>query len=345
MNKEVKQRTFEALNAIEKKDLSDFHVVLLPDFFVDHFLYLKDFKATFNKINAVYAQGGGNLPGISQAIQQGGNAANTALALARLGVSTHLICRTDKLGLHLLNFFLGMHIVDLSRVKTDGSLAITTAFEFGKQHVNVMMGDTGSVADFSFDRLDEKDLTLISESDIVCVMDWNLNEYGTKLCKNVFHFAKKQGVKTFFDSSDPSPRKKEIPTLRNEVLAQNFLDIFGLNENELKHYSNKQVKTKEEMINAVRFLKTKIPARIDFHTADFSCSMEKKPVVVETLPIETLCRGTGAGDTWNAGNLFAELLGLEDDERLFFANTFAGQYISSSSSIPPTFNEICSLFL
>ncbi|UCD13161.1 MAG: hypothetical protein JSW60_06275, partial [Thermoplasmatales archaeon] len=62
--------------------------------------------------------------------------------------------------------------------------------------------------------------------------------------------------------------------------------------------------------------------------------------VIPTLRLSKIYRATGAGDTWNAGNLFAELLHFDDDERLLFANFEAGYYISSSNPIHPNLEKI-----
>jgi len=210
----LKERLLNKLKELNKKELSEFSVVLMPDFFVDHFLYLDEFENAYDKIKNTYSQGGGNLPGVSQIIHQGGNAANTSLTLAKLGIKTNLICRTNEFGLHLLEFFLGLEGVDLSRVKTNGKLAITTAMEFGEKHVNVMVGDTGSVSDFSSNMLGERDFQIISQSNMVCVLNWTLNNYGTELAQNVLKFAKNHNVKTFFDAGDPSPQKDKISELK-----------------------------------------------------------------------------------------------------------------------------------
>ena len=336
MDKSLKKRLLDKLNDIDPQKLSDTHIVLLPDFFVDHFLYFDDFEGSADKLKKIYLQGGGNIPGVKQRIHQGGNAANTALALARLGVRSHLICRTDRFGAHLLKYFLGKEGVDLSGVKSDGKLAITTAMEFGKGHSNVMLGDTGSVSDFSFNYLDDDDLERISNSDMVCVLNWNLNDYGTKFAYDVFRFAKKHNVKTFFDSGDPSPRKKDIPDLLDTVLTKEHLDIFGLNENELQYYAGANIKTEEEIVNAAMSLKKKIPARLDIHTANFSCTVDKECNIVLSIPVPKIYRMTGAGDAWNAGNLFAGLLGFQSDERLLFSNCFAAHYISSPEPVHAT---------
>jgi sugar/nucleoside kinase (ribokinase family) len=344
MESSLQKRLLQTLQGLDRKEISTFHVVMLPDFFVDHFVSLDTVENTWSAVKTIAAQGGGNLPGIAQRITQGGNAANTALALARLGISAHLICRTDPLGMHLLQYFLGNSGVDLSGVKTDGNLAITTALEFEEHHANVMIGDPGSVATFTFELLNDHDRELIASADLVGVTNWNLNRSGTDLACKVFEIAKKHGVRTFFDSGDPSPRLHDIPELINKVLTNPQLDIFGLNENELRYYSNSSNKTQEEMMSAAVSLKKKIPARIDLHTSLFSGSIRNTFIVVPTMSLSTVYRSTGAGDAWNAANVFADLLGFADDERLLFANIFAGQYISSTDVVHLTI-DMCINFI
>lgn len=329
MESSLQKRLLDRLQGLNRKEVSNVHVVMLPDFFIDHFISLDTVDKMCTTVKTVAAQGGGNMTGITQWLTQGGNAANTALALSRLGVSTHLICRTNLLGMYLLKYFLGTHNVDLSGVKSDGNLAITTALEFQEHHANVMLGDPGSVANFSFNLLDDHDRELITSADLVGVTNWNLNRSGTDLACKVFELAKKHDVRTFFDSGDPSPRIGDIPDLLHNVLSNPWLDIFGLNENELRHYSNSSPRTQEEIIAAAIALKKKITARIDLHTAFFSGSISTNCLVVPTLCLSSVYRSTGAGDAWNAADLFADLLGFMDDERLLFANMYAGYYISS----------------
>ena len=340
MDLSLMKRLERTLQALDRRMLAKAHVVMLPDFFIDHFVSLENTKKTWTAVDALTKQGGGNLPGIPQQISQGGNAANTVLALARLGVSSHLICRTDAFGLHCLQFFLGRHQVDLSGVKTTGKLALTTALEFQKTHANVMLGDPGSVADFAFNLLDAHDFDLLRSADIAGVVNWNLNEYGTELAQQVFETVKKEGVKTFFDSGDPSSRIKDIPKLMTQVLRNPRLDIFGLNENELRYYSSIVEDSQEGLVRALSALKQLMSARIDLHTTRFSCSMGRAPTLVSSESLPRIYRSTGAGDAWNAANLFAELFGFEDDQRLLFANIAAGCYISSREPQHPTTDTI-----
>lgn len=340
MDSALRERLLRTLQSIERTKLATYQVTLLPDFFIDHFLNFHDFTTSLNHMKSLYQQGGGNLPGIPQHIYQGGNAANAALALAQLGITTHLICRTDPFGFHLLQYFLGNKGVDLSHVKTDGKPAITTALEFGTHHENIMVGDPGSVADFSFELLTSQDLEIIAGSVIVFIGNWTLNHQGTDLTRNILDYARQHNVTTMFDSGDPSSKTSEIPSLLNQVLHTPTLDIFGLNENELRFYSNQPVTTQDELLDAAHLLKKKIPARLDIHTAQFACTIHKSTTIVPTLTLPTIYRGTGAGDAWNAGDLFAELLEFPDDERLLFANIVAGSYIANIEPRHPTFQDI-----
>jgi sugar/nucleoside kinase (ribokinase family) len=181
----------------------------------------------------------------------------------------------------------------------------------------------------------------VSRSDIVCVLNWSLNEKGTDLAKSVFKFARKYNVKTFFDTGDPNHRKNEIPELIKNVIIDKSLDILGLNENELLHYGDcTKANNKEDIISATVSLKEKISGRIDLHTSNFACTVNKNCTIIPSLKLSKIYRITGAGDAWNAGNLFAELLNFDDDERLLFANIVAGCYITSSDPIHPSLKEI-----
>jgi sugar/nucleoside kinase (ribokinase family) len=340
METSLEKRLFQRVQGIEQEKLSDFHIVMLPDFFVDHFAYFDSLDTTCQEMQRIAAQGGGNRPGITQRLQQGGNATNTLLGLARLGMSTHLICRTSPLGLHLLEYFLGNNRVDLSGVHTDGELALTTAFEFQRPQANIMLGDPGSVSSFSYDLLNDHDRELIASATLVGVVNWNQNRFGTDLACRVFEQAKKHGSKTFFDSGDPAPRMQDISQLMEIVLRNHHLDGFGLNENELRFYSQSPCQNQAEMISAIEVLKKRIPARIDFHTALFSASAQETVSVVPTIRLQMLYRTTGAGDVWNAANLFADLLKFDDDERLLFANVVAGLYISSPDPFPPSLDMV-----
>lgn len=327
---------------------SKIKIVLMPDFFLDHLVTYKGTLDSFKTdVTRIAEQRGGNIPNTEQIIQRGGNATNTASALSALGMSPYIISRTSPLGLSLLQHFVDEN-VDLSHVKTNGKMALTTALEleYDKRKVNIMLGDPGSVADFSFNNLTEDDLKIIKEADYVCVFNWNLNLRGTELASKVFELAKKEGKgKTFFDTGDPSPRKGEINDLMEKVLVTNSVDVISLNENEALWYASyfdkriskrrKNTRPVDLAIECARILHDNLSTRIDLHTAEYTATFSQKECIVQTFAVP-IQRVTGAGDAWNAADIYGEIMRLNDAQRLLFANAAAAYHISNPEGKHPT---------
>lgn len=324
------------------EDLKSKHIVLLPDFFLDHIIHLPTYENAFQDIARIYIQRGGNIPNLTQNLQQGGNAANTALALARLGMTSHLICHTSHLGIVLLNYFLKPYGVDISSVKTGGTLSITAALEFQDTNANVMLSDAGSLTTFDSDDLTTDNLALIASADLVAVTNWTLNHHGTSLAKHIFHYAADHNVKTFLDTGDPSHRLPDIPTLMHDVLTSPDLTILGVNENELTHYATSLTHTTTNNIaDLALVLKHHINARLDVHTSNIAYSLTNQTTTaIPTYHLPNIHRSTGAGDCWNAGNIFATLLNFPDRDRLQFANATAACYLARQEPLPPTLHDV-----
>ena len=301
-------------------------VVTLHAFFLDRHVRLKPWKTSNVMMEEVWKRGGGNIPGIKQELSQGGSATNTCLALSRLGADCSLICKTSELGHHLLKYFLNG--VDLSHIKTDGRLGMTTALEFSNE-ANIMINDLGS--NDSFRELDECDLKLIENSDIVGIFDWALNlKHGTELIQSILDFAHENRIKTFLDAGDPSIRsEKDITEFKDRILKNKGLSILGLNENELRIFSGKN-----GIKDGIKTLEDLCSCRIDFHTRDFSYSEGR---FVRGFKVNT-SRLTGAGDHWNAADIYAEMKNFDVERRLEFANRFASLYVESGKT--PKLDEI-----
>jgi sugar/nucleoside kinase (ribokinase family) len=196
-----------------------------------------------------------------------------------------------------------------------------------------MINDIGSNNNFKFSDLSNEDLRLIASADLVCVLDWALNKKGgLDLAKKVFKFAKAHNVTTYLDTADPSHRKKqEIEQLKNQVFGKNLVDILSLNENELNWYS-----TGENYSEKIRFLRDEYNINVNLHTSKSASDGE---ISVPTFNVNPV-RMTGAGDCWNAGNIFGILVGLKSKERFLFANALSALYISTTSKFHPTLEEI-----
>jgi ribokinase len=254
--------------------------------------------------------------------------------------------------MHLLRYFLPYENVDLTGVKTDGELALTVALEakVGGRKSNVMLNYPASVSDFGPESLTKEDWEKILSADMVCCFNWLQNKKGTKLAETVFRKVKAEGAgKTYFDTCDPSSRRDEIVEVI-KMLKKPFVDIFGVNENEACWYAGALDKSftkrrKTENLNklaleAAMFLHEQLKIRVDLHTIDYSASFsQENRFVAPGFDVE-VNRVTGAGDAWNAGNIFGELAGVPPDERLLLANAAAAFYLQSGEGKHSTRDEL-----
>ncbi|MBX5328386.1 MAG: carbohydrate kinase family protein [Candidatus Bathyarchaeota archaeon] len=334
-----------------KNGIREFSVVVMPDFFFDRFLSISfDAESFCDALMDVIERKGGSIDGIEQAEFRGGNAINTASALAALGVNVTPIVCTSKLGLEFIRFYLKSSMVNLSRVKILEKPSITTAMEFKteKGKANVMLRDVGSLANFGPNNLSSEDFEAIEKADYACVFNWaGTRRFGTELAETVFRHVKTKGKgKTYCDTADPTPNNEKVSELTRKVLQSKFLDILSVNENEAVCYvsqvSNelkkigKRLKFNELAKEAAKILRSHLSARVDLHTTSFSVTFTKKgETVVPAFKVPVL-RVTGAGDAWNAGNIVGDACGLSDGCRLLLANAVAAYYISSSNGLHPT---------
>ena len=332
--------------------ISSRKVFVSPDYFVDHFIkYPRPYPDLLNHLNRIMGQGGGNVLGTRQYITKGGNAVNTAVALGRLGVKVALFTKTDALGLHLLRFFTEGLPIDLSMVDSNSSASMTVALEVSDQGgklSNIMMNDSGSLLALSQQDISEDVASSIRDSDVVCTFDWSQTTGGTEIAKKIFSIAKENSASlTFIDISDPSYRMGEILSLIEQVFKPGLADILSLNENELGRLSRSlglapPPKSGAPSADFLRKFSDMLGCVIDYHTSDFSMSVVRGDVV--TVPSFQIspARMTGAGDTWNAGDIAGHLAHLTPTDRLLLANAVAGSYISNSRPICPTMAEVVS---
>jgi ribokinase len=331
-------------------------VTVLQGFFLDHFVtYVGDegsLDSYVERLHELAMLGGGNIPESRQQILRGGKGFNTSSALASLGARVHYLGRTDELGLHLMKFFARGKDIDLTHVKTDGELAMTVALELKHKgrSFNAMFNHPGSVADFSFEDLDSSDLELIKETDCLIVTEWTMNRKGTELAEKIFSYAEVFPCRKFFDPGDPSWRKQDVDDLVERVLLPAKFQALGVNESEAVWYASYfdrryLDRMKDEPLEVLglecaRRLRDELKIRIDLHTPTFTASIEgAKEFLMPTFEVDVR-RVTGAGDAWQAGNIYGELMGLTPRERLLLANATAGYYISHPRGDHGGLNEI-----
>jgi sugar/nucleoside kinase (ribokinase family) len=330
-------------------------VVVMPDFFLDRLVTLDCELGHFSqKLASVAEQKGGSIDGLKQLELRGGNAVNTASALIELGAKVTPIVCTNDLGHQLTRFYLRSERADLSHIKIFRDLSITTALEFKTEigKVNVMLRDIGALRDFGPENLSCEDFESMKSADYVCVFNWaGTRSLGTKLAQTVFSYVKQEGRgKTYYDTADPSPVKEGIPDLMNKVLLSDDLDILSVNENEATWYAaqlsdeieelRKRLTLEELAKESARILASHLSARIDLHTTEFSATFRrKKETIVPGFQIEIL-RATGAGDSWNAGNILGDACRLSDIGRLTLANAVAAYYVSNHEGKHPNRGQL-----
>ena len=326
-------------------------VVVMPDFFLDRLVELDCSVSRFSSmVKDVTERKGGAIDGITQEEIRGGNAINTASALATLGATVTPIVCTNPLGLQQINFHLEPHRVDTSHIKVLEKPSLTTALEIKTEDgkANVMLRDLGSLADFGPANLTETDYKLIEDADYVCLFNWaGTRNFGTELAKAVFKKVKAKGKgKAYYDTADPTSNREKIGELMEKVLRSSLVDVLSLNENEAVSYAallNERVSEKrgklrfdELAMESARILAKRLSARIDLHTTSFSATFTKNnEVVVPAFKIKAL-RATGAGDAWNAGNILADGSALSAEVRLALANAVSACYLSNPEGVHPT---------
>jgi len=78
----------------------------------------------------------------------------------------------------------------------------------------------------------------------------------------------------------------------------------------------------------------------DLHADGASYSSEGTRVTEARVRTVRTRRLTGAGDVWDAGAIYGRIKGMEEKERLRFANCAAKLYIKSADPVPPTAGQV-----
>lgn len=327
------------------------HPVILPDFFLDHFVKFGSFNAFLDGLRLLAAQGGGNLLGSEQFVRRGGNSVNTASALLRLGMDPVVIVTTDEYGASLLRALADPRL-NLNHVHRDGRLSSTVSIETehnGRQ-INLMISDSGSASRFEFSDLTEEDLASIRHSGLVALLNLNHNEKGAQLAGDLFEFVRQESQsQTFMDIGDPSGHPEYVEPLIDLAIDRGLVDVLGVNENEVNwlaraldcdgHYAHTENQP-ERWLDVAVHVSSQLGVRLDFHTPHYAATILEDDVV--SIPSFEV-RGTvtlGAGDAWNAGDIWGLLHGIEPEDRILLANAVASLYVSSTDASHPSKAEI-----
>ena len=327
-------------------------IVVMPDFFVDRVIKLGSKEEFFNSINDKARLGGGSIRGVPTADIKGGNAANVAYCLAKLGARVALFTMADDIGAAILRQTFSRFGEHVNLLVTTGRHGSTTAFELLNERdvrVNIMISDVGDNSKFGPDMVNSSDhLNYLKNSDAAVVVNWGSNLKGTQLAEHAFKNSPKS--LHFIDPADIETRKEDFRDSLKYIAE--FTDVLSINESEynslaevagLEHLELTSEDIVDHTKNAVRQLAEKIGISVDLHTrkgAAWSNGKETSFVRAIKVDVRTL---TGAGDSWDSADILGYLAGLNAPERLTFANATVSLYLRSQTSEPPTNNEVFEL--
>lgn len=323
-----------------------FSVIALHDYFIDHFVYMKeDLNNLMEEMIETAKRGGGNIFKNEQSIIRGGCAANFSAAIAKLGVKVKLITYADKIGLEILKR--DAIDVDLSHLKICEKQAITTIIEtiYMDRKINIMISYPGILSNFGLNKLDPKDWESILNSDFVCMFTWNVNEKGNELIEGVSRRVKESGRgRVYIDLGDPRRKISELRELLNKIMKEELVDAISLNENEFDIVSKivfgERISYLKDLREELIKLSKELNTRLDVHTPEYSATSANEKLTIVPCFKVNVKRTTGAGDAWNAGNILGWGSKLDEYSRLLIANAVAAIYISKDAPIHPDIWEL-----
>lgn len=223
-----------------------------------------------------------------------------------------------------------------------------TAFEFNDG--KIIMAQMAELNSFAWDKIKERVgidtlVSIYKQSDLVCILNWSEIDASTDIWKGIlkdvlprYSFTGEQQI-AFFDLSDCSKRStdsiKEALQLLQEF-AKHSKVVLSLNKNEAhilyKIVYGKNSKKDLPGIGKKIFEKTGIHTLVLHSAKEVAAFTNEEMVVVDTFFIPDPKISTGAGDNFNAGFCAAQLLKLDLESSVIFANAVSGYYVRTGTS-------------
>jgi ribokinase len=329
-------------------------IVTMPDFFLDRVLLLQSKDELFQSIINKIRVGGGSIREIPTVDRKGGNAANIAYSIARLGGRVAFFTVGDRIARSVIETTFQKFGENVEIMIAEGIQGKTTSMELyenveGDSKVNVMLSDVGDNADFGKARVNtENHMKILDRADAVIVANWASNLKGTELIKFAFESSPK--ALHFVDPADFQLRKEEFIEIL--ALLSNHVDVLSINENECNTLGSAlglgtllpwQSYSRQDIKDAALKLSKKIGISIDIHTkigSAWSNGKDSEMIPAIKSEIRTL---TGAGDVWDAADVVAYLAGLDPIDRLTFANAASSLYVRNHFAESPCLEEVIEL--
>lgn len=310
--------------------IKQLQMTVLPDFFLDVIIDPRmSYEQLIQEIQTVYSRGGGNLLGPEANFILGGNGGNVAKTSAGLGASTTFLCETSQLGKQLIEFF--MHPLGIKTfISTSGEMASSIILEIphGSDKHNVMFSASGSVADFSSEKLTPDQWNVLKESHVIAIcnaQNFQMEDLVETILREV-----PPTIVVSVDFSDLTPHLQRIEGFRHRILEHPTRppSFIAGNETEVQLLAKEPNKTPEEAIYRLSSTYPEIMFGLHMSTKAEIWKNGEQLSIEPCFKISVL-NATGAGDSWHAGFLTGWQSGLTIPETTVFANAVAAYQIST----------------
>lgn len=277
-------------------------------------------------------------------IKLGGNMPNMSNVLGRLGVSVNCIGALGYPQIHEVFKTISSNC----RLYSFADPGLSTAFEF--KDGKIMLAHMGALNAIGWETIKSRIgintlMNLYKESDLVCMVNWGeldtTGDIWRGLMKDIFPFYALPHEKQigFFDLSDCSKRSKE--TIAEALICiteftQYMRVVLSLNKNEARQIYGVLFEDSNE--ESLTYLGERIYEKLKVETLLLHSPQEaiainhKRISSCNTFFVNNPQISTGAGDHFNAGFSVAQLLQLELESSVIFANAVSGIYVRTGIS-------------
>ncbi len=261
----------------------------------------------------------------------GGNAANCALALSKLGIKTRLIgaLSDDPISRWLIEF-LEENKVEFHRCYKNTPSGITFAITY-EEGTRTFISSFGSN---QFLSLEDIKLELIEGKHLHRAGYWWAPKFMGDATRQLFQIAREKGLSTSLDIGwDPQGWTEK----RRDALLYclELCDIFFLNNKELEALTQSQIDEGAELILRRG---TKV---IGLHYGAEGCKIyfNNNSLMIPSYKVP-LRNPTGTGDIFNAAFIYGYLMEWDFEQIGKFANACAALHLSDQTALYPTLKEV-----
>jgi len=307
----------------------------------DKKILIKSLNDFYNKISNF--NGSKNIEIINKRNKPGGNGPNTSQGLIKLGTDINIVGSFGKTNIYNEFKTIKKHAKNFYSISNPG---YTYAFEFNDG--KIMFGNLKNINKINYKNIIEqigrkKFYKMISESSLVCCLNWTMIINMTEIIENIFKNVRNIKKQFFIDISDPEKRSRndlsefmdiikkyspayDIYISLNENEADQVLSILNLQASTKFDYKAEQIAHELGVISVVHSSK-RVAVSNNANIYSIKTKYVKKPTIL-----------TGAGDNFNSGLIYGIINKFSLKESIILGTATAGFYISEGES--PNINNL-----